>query len=441
MTRAGKLSGRLTVVVAASVVGAASLSAQSDAITAGVGPGVGPGVQVDPPPGSHLEILLMTIGPGDEVWEKFSHNALVVRDARARTEVAYNWGMFNFSDTDFWPRFVQGRMLYSMRGFPASAWLDLYRAANRDAWLQTVNLTPAERLELQTIVQEMDTEANRYYRYDYYLDNCSTRVRDVLDRVLEGRIRAETENLETGTSFRWHSARLLQSSHPYYAGFQFLIGPRGDEPISAWEEMFLPIRLKQYLDGMGTVDAEGAPTPLLGEAVHVVEADRDAIPLAAPEFLLGALLLGCAIGALFAGLGWVAGEGRRWGRRALALLGAAWSTGVGLMGTVLVLSWIFTEHIFWVLNENAFQANPLSLLLAVLLIREALNRKGHQAGVWIGFRADTLGKVVVGVALLGLVLQVLPGLDQANGEVLAVLLPAHAGLAWGVTRAWPRSRV
>ncbi len=111
------------------------------------------------------------------------------------------------------------------------------------------------------------------------------------------------------------------------------------------------------------------------------------------------------------------------------------------MGTVLVLSWIFTEHIFWVLNENAFQANPLSLLLAVLLIREALNRKGHQAGVWIGFRADTLGKVVVGVALLGLVLQVLPGLDQANGEVLAVLLPAHAGLAWGVTRAWPRSRV
>ena len=421
------------VWVASVVVGPASLSAQGAATSPP------PGVEQEAPPGSHLEVLLMTIGPGDAVWEKFSHNALVVRDARARTEVAYNWGMFDFNDVDFWSRFVQGRMLYSMRGFPASAWLDLYRAENRDVWLQTVNLTPAERLELQTIVQEMDTEANRYYRYDYYLDNCSTRVRDVLDRVLGGRIRAETESLDTGTSFRWHSARLLQSSHPFYAGFQFLIGNRGDETISAWEEMFLPIRLKEYLGGMRTVDAGGDPIPLLGEALHVVEAERDPIPVAAPAFLLPALLLGVVIGAFFAGMGWLAGEGRRWGRKALALSGAAWSTGVGLMGTMLVLSWIFTDHIFWVLNENAFQANPLSLVLAGFLVREALNRGGPRAGVWMGIRGDKLAKVVVGVAFAGLLLQVLPGFDQGNGEVLGVLLPAHVGLAWGVMRAWPSS--
>ena len=381
----------------------------------------------------------MTIGPGDAVWERFSHNALVIRDERAQTEVAYNWGIFDDHDADFYPRLARGRMLYSMQGFLASNLIAAYGRANREVWLQTVNLTPGERLELQALVTEMDTDANRYYRYDYYRDNCSTRIRDVLDRVLGGQIRSATEGTDIGKTYRWHTARLLQSAPAPYAGIQFVVGNRGDETISAWEEMFLPLRLKEHLEGVRIVDAEGEPGPLLGEAVQVVEAVRDPVPLAAPDFLFLLLLLGTALGAFFAGLGWVAGEGKRWGRWALALSGAAWSTGVGVLGTALLLSWFFTDHVFWTLNENAFQANPISLVLAVVLIREAMNRSGRRAGVWAGTRVDGVAKVVAGVAIFGLCVQVLPGFDQVNGEVLAVLLPAHVGLAWGVLRAWPPS--
>ena len=381
----------------------------------------------------------MTIGPGDAVWERFSHNALVIRDDRAQTEVAYNWGIFDFNDEDFMLRLARGRMLYSMQGFPASNWLAQYRPENRDVWLQTVNLTPGERLELQTLLTEMDTDANRDYRYDYFRDNCSTRLRDALDRVLGGQIRAATEGTDTGTTYRWHTARLLQSAPVYYAGIQFVVGNRGDETISAWEEMFLPLRLKEHLERVRIVDAQGEPGPLLGEAVQVVEAVRGPVPLAAPDFLFPLLLLGTALGAFFAGLGWVAGEGKRWGRWVLALSGAAWSTGVGLLGTALLLSWFFTDHVFWTLNENTFQTNPVSLVLAVVLIREALNRSGLRARLWPSIRVDVVAKVVGGVAIAGLFVQVFPGFDQVNGEVLAVLLPAHVGLAWGVVRAWPPS--
>ena len=420
----------LALVAWASLMGPGPISAQSVAPS---------GVEADAPPGSHLEISLMTIGPGDAIWERFSHNALVVRDNRARTEVAYNWGMFDFNQVGFWPRLARGRMLYSMQGFPASAWLDVYRRANRDAWLQPVNLTPAERLELQVLVQELDTEANRYYRYDYYRDNCSTRVRDVLDRVLGGQIRAATEDIDTGTTYRWHTARLLQSVPAAYAGIQFVVGNRGDETISAWEEMFLPLRLKEHLDGVRVVDAEGESGPLLGEAVQVVGAVRDPLPLAAPDFLFPLILLGTALGALFAGLGWMAGESNRWGGRALALSGAVWSSVVGLLGTGLLLSWFFTDHVFWALNENAFQANPISLVLAGVLLREALKGNTHRTGIRARIRADRVAKIVGGVAIAGLFVQVFPEFDQVNGEVLAVLLPAHVGLAWGVVRAWPRS--
>ena len=298
MTRAELRASYLALVVWATAVGPGLLRAQGAPTS-----GAPPNVESDAPPGSHLEVLLMTIGPGDAIWERFSHNAIVIRDDRARTEVAYNWGIFDFNDTDFIPRLARGRMRYSMQGFPSSTWLGVYRRANRDVWLQPVNLTPGERLELQAVVQELDTEANRYYRYDYYRDNCSTRVRDVLDRVLGGQIRAATGVTDTGTTYRWHTARLLQSAPAYYAGIQFVVGNRGDETISAWEEMFLPIRLKEHLEGIRIVDGQGETRPLLGEAVQVVEAVRDPTPLAAPDFLFPLLMLGTVLGAFFHRLG------------------------------------------------------------------------------------------------------------------------------------------
>jgi hypothetical protein len=237
---------------------------------------------------------------------------------------------------------------------------------------------------------------------------------------------------------------LLQPVPLAYAGIQFVVGNRGDETISAWDEMFLPLRLREHLEGVRIVDADGEPGPLLGEAVQVVEAvGREPIPLAAPDLRFPLLLLGIVVGAFFAGFGWVAGEGKRWGRWALALSGATWSGGVGFFGTALLLSWFLTDHFFWTLNENVFQANPFSLLLAVglavVLVREALNRSEGRGGVWAGIRIDHVAKLVVGVAIAGFFVQVLPGFDQVNGEVLAVLLPAHVGLAWGVLRAWPPS--
>ncbi len=449
----------LAVVVCAAGASPAPLRAQVDVPTIGA-PTTGAPTTVESdapsagappagaPPGSHLQVSLMTIGPGDLYWERFSHNALVIRDERARTEIAYNWGMFDFSEEGYWPRLARGRMRYYMQGFSASGWLAQYRGANRDVWIQTVNLTPAERLELQTVLTEMDTDANRHYPYDYFRDNCSTRVRDALDRVLGGQIRVSTEGTDTGTTYRWHTARLLQPVPVAYAGIQFVVGNRGDETISAWEEMFLPLRLREHLEGVRIVNAQGEPGPLLGEAVQLVEAEgRVPIPPAPPDLRLPLLLLGLVFGAFFAGFGWAASEGKRWGRWALALSGATWSAGVGFLGTALFLSWFFTDHVFWTLNENVFQANPVSLVLAVvlavMLVREVLNRSEGQsearAGTWAGIHVEVVAKMVAGLAILGLLVQVFPGFDQVNGEVLAVLVPAHVGLTWGVLRAWPRS--
>jgi hypothetical protein len=103
-----------------------------------------------------------------------------------------------------------------------------------------------------------------------------------------------------------------------------------------------------------------------------------------------------------------------------------------VLGTGLVLSWFLTDHFFWGLNENAFQANPLSLATAVVLLPAALGR-GRRVAVY-------LTRAVVALSIGGLVLQLLPGFDQVNGEMLAFMVPAHLGLAWGVSRAWTSLR-
>ena len=381
-------------------------------------------------PGSHLEVFLMTMGPGDAIWERFSHNALVVRDDSAGTEIAYNWGIFDFSQSDFISRLARGRMRYWMAGYRSADMIEAYRRANRSVWMQRVNLTPAQRLELQAHIRETDTEANRYYRYDYYRDNCSTRVRDVLDLVLRGRIREATADLDTGTTYRWHTARLLEPVLPAYAGIQFVVGNRGDEPISAWDEMFLPLPLQGHL-GQIRVDTPGGDSePLLGPAVVVVDAQREPVPSTPPNMMLGFFLVGALLGGAFAWAGRTAGTGKRWAASILAVAGAGWSLMVGLLGSALILSWFLTDHFFWGGNENAFQAEPVSLVLAGLLLLAAVG-KGRPE--WTRLAALTVA--ALGVA--GFVLQILPGLDQVNGEILALTIPAHLGLAWGVLEAWP----
>ena len=385
-----------------------------------------------PPPGSHLEILLMTIGPGDAIWERFSHNALIIRDEDAGTEVAYNWGIFDFNQEDFIGRLARGRMLYRMEGFPEAALISAYGRLDRSVWIERVNLTPSQRLQLKMLVEETDTDANREYRYDYYRDNCSTRIRDVLDEVLDGQIRSATKEVDTGTTYRWHTARLLRPVLAAYAGIQFVVGNRGDESISVWEEMFLPLRMRDHLGSLRVRTPDGDEVPLLGPPVQVVESRRAPPPDDAPNFLFSFLGTGLLLGALFALAGEAAARGRRWGKWLLATTGSAWSGTVGLLGTALILSWFLTDHFFWGLNENAFQANPLSLAMAVVLLPAAFGRSR--------LIAVRLTRAVAALSMAGLLLQLSPGLDQVNGEVLAFMAPAHLGLAWGVSRAWSSLR-
>ncbi|MBA3970505.1 MAG: DUF4105 domain-containing protein, partial [Gemmatimonadetes bacterium] len=161
-------------------------------------------------PGSELSVYLLTMGPGDQVWEKFGHNAIWIHDPVQGTDRAYDYGRFDFNQPGFLPRFLKGRWIYSMGSGNVHEYMLAYQYANREVAAQELNLTQEQARALQHFLEWNDQPQNREYRYDYFRDNCSTRLRDALDAVIGGQLRVLTRGRPTGTTYRWHSERLMK---------------------------------------------------------------------------------------------------------------------------------------------------------------------------------------------------------------------------------------
>src|SRR5688572_20099444 len=182
--------------------------------------------------GSELTVYLMTMGYGDLVWERFGHNAIRIVDAARGTDSVYNWGTFDFQQPHFLRRFLTGNTLYWMQGDGMVETMDHYRRLNRSVWIQELDLTPAERNAVQEFITWNGQEANRYYRYDYYLDNCSTRVRDLIDRIVGGQVKLAMGSRLTSTTYRFHTQRTLQFDRVVALGTNIGLGEVADRPIS-----------------------------------------------------------------------------------------------------------------------------------------------------------------------------------------------------------------
>ena len=218
-------------------------------------------------PGSTLRISVLTFGPGDAVWERFGHNAIRVLDTATGKDLAYNWGMFSFADEGFVTRFLMGRMNYWMAADGTARTLRLYQHRDRTVIEQQLDLTPAQRVELVGLLQWNAQDANKFYRYDYYVDNCSTRLRDALDQALGGALKRATAGVEAGTTFRNETRRLSAHDLPLYTGLMIGLGPFTDRPLSRWDEMFLPGKVMERLPklpipcGMDRVSVRRTRTP------------------------------------------------------------------------------------------------------------------------------------------------------------------------------------
>lgn len=379
-------------------------------------PSSGSAQATDSVPGSELSVYLMTMGQGDQVWEKYGHNAIGIRNRITNSDIVFNWGIFSFEEPGFIGRFLRGEMMYWMAGLDAAGSVAQYQMLNRTVEVQELNLSPPQRLELLNFIRWNAQEENKFYRYDYFLDNCSTRVRDALNRVLGGAIKMATDTLPTGTSYRWHALRLMAADRLTTVGVNIGLGRPTDRPITAWEEMFIPMKVRDHLRNVRVPDETGKLVPLVMSERVLFQAQREPERETPPPMLLQLGPLGLLLGA---GLAWLA---RRRHRAAVPVALVA-IVLLGVMGGALLFLRFMTQHVAAYHNTNIFVYNPIWLLVIVPF---ALARKSPAIG-----RAAFVLVTVAGIlTAFGVIAPFLPGLRQGSIAVIALAAPIGLAAAW-----------
>ena len=107
-------------------------------------------------------VVLITIGQGDEVFEKFGHNSIAVWDDAAGQPLVYNWGMFDFQQPNFLGRFLTGDTKYWMEPFTMAQTLDLYQRLNRTVTAEEIQLTPPQKARLVAMLAVNAREENKF---------------------------------------------------------------------------------------------------------------------------------------------------------------------------------------------------------------------------------------------------------------------------------------
>ncbi|WP_407354380.1 DUF4105 domain-containing protein [Luteimonas sp. R10] len=355
-------------------------------------------------------IGVITMQPGEVFFERFGHNAIVVDDPSLPEPLSYNFGFFDLDEPGFVGNFIRGRMQYRLAVLPLAEDLAYYRDVGRGVTIQWLDLGDARATALAAALAENARPENARYRYDYFTDNCSTRVRDALDGALDGALRRQLQGRSRGNTYRGDAVRLASPAPWMWLGFDLGLGPAADRPNSLWEDAFVPMRLADALAQMRGPD--GRP---------LVAAEAELLPhRLAPEPAESArpwwpwLLAGLAItGAL----SWL----RARAPRAPLLFAIPFWSVCTVAGALMLFIWCCTAHRFGWSNQNLLLLNPL----AVLLLPGAWRlRRGRGPGRLFGW---VLAVLAFG-AVLALFLHWLPVLPQRNLHWIALLLPVHVGL-------------
>ncbi|GAB4415490.1 MAG: DUF4105 domain-containing protein [Bacteroidia bacterium] len=305
------------------------------------------------------QVSLLTCAPGDELYSAFGHSAIRIYDPGTRLDRVYNYGTFDFSPPQFYFDFVGGKLNYRLDAETYQHFDRVYRYLMRSYTAQVLNLSHAQKEALYQFLEFNYLPENRYYLYDFFFDNCATRIRDVFTEVL-------------GDSLQWvdfdqpgpKSMRHMLDDHlgdrPWADfGIDIILASPADRIPTHSEETFLPDNLAIEV-GRASIVRNGQIEPLVIQTVPAYVSER--LPSRFPWYL-HPLTAGCLLLLVVGGFtAW------RWQRHPARYVGDGILFMVaGLAGWVILLLWFATDHTTTVRNWNVLWLLPTHLLLGPLL--------------------------------------------------------------------------
>ena len=307
---------------------------------------------------SRLRISLLTCTPGEELYSTFGHSALRVIDSNSVTDHVYNYGTFNFEDEGFYLKFIRGQLRYYVSLEEFEEFKAEYIIQNRGMTEQVLDFSAEEKINIRHALAENLREENKFYLYDFFLDNCTTRLRDIIVKNHAPHPVLPPVMPVTYT-FRNAIHQYLDANNQPWSrfGIDVLMGVPTDAVMTAAEQQFLPDNLMYALDSVHNV-----PIVSSSQSLYLTVPGKSKVSFFTPMFFFTALLI------LFIGLSL---SKNKVILRILHGLDGFLFFAVGLLGIIIVLMWTATDHIMTKDNYNLLWAWPMHIVYAFFLNRKS----------------------------------------------------------------------
>jgi hypothetical protein len=327
---------------------------------------------------------LLTCGPGTETYSIYGHSAVRVVISSINFDAAYNWGLFDFSTKNFAWKFAKGRLDYMVGAERTDSFLKSYLYEERYVYSQRMNLNSRELRILISLINENVKPENAKYRYDFFYDDCSTRIRDLIEKAVGENLKYPLEDPGKKPTFRDMVAK-YQSPYPWYRfGVDLIMGSSSDKEANFHDRMFLPVDMMEELSKT-RIRRDDKMIPLLQNPVTLVDFNPIVVKpglLLSPPFVFTLVIIIILILAALTK-----------SRKIIRWIDIFIYSIFSILALLMIFFNFFTDHQQMRMNLNIIWLNPFIIICLIMLI---LNKTGL---IWF--------RIVFYISAIFLVLQLL----------------------------------
>lgn len=300
---------------------------------------------------NNTQISVLTIGPGNNLNDAFGHSG--IRLKTSYSDIVYDFGRYNFEDPNFYLNFARGKLNYLQGKANYNNLVNFYKQQNRSIKEQTLNLSAEEKQSVYTFLETNYAKNQGAYLYDFFYDNCATKIRDVIENATNGNIDYQLPDNYEDKTFR----TLIQDElHPNTwgsLGIDIALGAIIDRTATPREHMFLPKNIHAFYS-----EATINNRQLVSNSKTIINSDtkfKNGTFLLSPIFVLSLI----AILIIY-----ITFNDHKKQRRTKGL-DACIQLILGVIGILLTLLWFGTDHTATGYNYNLLWAFPLSLIMVI----------------------------------------------------------------------------
>lgn len=313
----------------------------------------------------YSEVSIITVGPGENLYEVFGHSTVRIKDPVLNFDLAYNYGVFDFSKPGFYSNFAKGKLEYLLARYPFHNFIKSNQQDKRWVKEQVLDLTQEQKQQFFEFLETNAKRENAYYLYDPYFNNCATKLRDISRIILKDSIALSNEY----ASGRETTLRELMNSELHWntwgnLGINIALGTILDKKATADQYLYLPDYVYESFKN-GTIIRNGVEIPIVKKEIDILvfEETESSTGFSSPFVMLSLLLL---IGIIITYRDLKRGRRSKWFDFTLFFI-------TGVIGVGIAFLWFFTDHKITPNNFNFLWAFAPNIIVGFYLLKKNIS--------------------------------------------------------------------